>query len=363
LNARVLLTLASLIAISAAGFAALALLLDLAADDGPPAGQTAPANASVRIVCSLLTGDARRAKVDGLDGGASVVAHGRTFWLFGDTFLSEGGGFVHAAIAVSDDVDGEDCVSMQFKVADGRAAALFPRLEEETTAWPEGALAAELPYVDFYYSSVVRDSPTAWRVVGVGGGRFNSSTMDGARGAVLWDAASRFGDTVLGARSPTRVGPHVYVFLFTDTNRHLLARAPADALAERAAYEYWDGDGFSRDPGDAVTLWPVPPGPVPAHNGLSVKFNARLGKWIAIYNAYYRSVRVRMADDLRGPWTDELTLFDCGDHFDSPWPTCYSAEQHPELASGDHGALYITVGTSEPYDVWLLEVDLPEAIK
>lgn len=359
MSAQRLLLLVALVAGSGAGFLGLALLLPRpSSDDRPSLGATSEGIATVRIVCSLLTDDARRAKVVGIDGGASVVADGRTFWLFGDTFLTGDPGFVNAAAAVSDDYYGEDCIYMDFKASEGHATSLFSKTDEETTAWPEGAISIAPGYVEFFFSSMVRDSPSAWHVTAVGVGRFDTKTMSGVRLSTLWGADSEFPDVILGARSPVRVGNDVFVFLYTTGNRHILARVPAAAMASIEAYVYWDGRGFSREQKDAVSLWDVPLSSLPVHNGLSVQYNPHLGQWIAVYADEFRTVRARTAVDLTGPWSDPVVWFDCQQQFGPEWPVCYSAEQHWELASDGGRTVYMTIGSRQPYNVWLVAVTL-----
>jgi hypothetical protein len=223
-------------------------------------------------------------------------------------------------------------------------------------------MSLEPGYVDFYFSSVVRDSPSEWRVTAVGTGRFTTESMDGTRVATLWDASSGFPDLILGARSPVQIEGALFVFLYTSDNRHLLARVPIGAVGEIDAYAYWDGHEFSPQPKDAVSVWGEPAGPLPRHNGLSVRYNDSLGKWLAIYASDLTSIRARVADAITGPWGDEVELLDCREFFPSAWPTCYSPEQHPELSKDHDSVISLTVASRQPYEVWLLEVELPAKI-
>src|SRR4030042_3074643 len=136
----------------------------------------------------------------------------------------------------------------------------------------------------------------------MGLGRFDTDTMNGQRLVKnVWDDTSGFPDVVTGARSPLLQGDDLFVFLRTNTNRHLLARVPADSMGSRNAYSYWDGEDWSPSPAAAESLWPEPATALPTHNGLSVRYDDFLGKWLGVYNRDLSPTRVRVSDTLSGP--------------------------------------------------------------
>ena len=319
-----------------------------------------------RMVCSLSNDDTAAASIEWLDAVGSVEAGGKSFWLFGDSFLFGEPGqepYLPAPVAMSSDNDASDCVSMTYKALDGKAEPLFPTRDDETTAWPDGSIALEPGYVNFYFASVVRESPTKWHVRHIGLGRFDTEEMRGERTfEKLWDADSGFGAALNGARSPVQLGEYVVVFLHTSDGRHILARAPMESLGNASAYSYWDGDSWSPEPAAARPLWEEPQGPFPKHNGLSVRYNRFLGKWLAIYNADLSTLRVRVASELTGPWSDETEWLDCSSVFGDTWPLCYSAEQNSHLARDGDRTLYVTLSSTFPYAAWLVELRLGAAV-
>jgi hypothetical protein len=325
-----------------------------------------PVVVAYRMVCSLANEDAAAASIEWLDAVGSVAVDGKSFWLFGDSFLFGEPGqepYLAAPVAVSTDNDASDCVSMTYKASDGKAEPLFPTKADETTAWPDGSIALQPGYVNFYFASVVRESSTEWHVRHIGLGRFDTENMEGERVVEkLWDADSGFGASVNGARSPIKLGEDVMVFLHTSDGRHILARAPAQSLGEASAYVYWDGDSWSPEPSAARTLWEEPESPFPKHNGLSVRYNAFLGKWLAIYDGDLSTLRVRVADDLTGPWSNAVEWLDCSLVFGDTWPLCYSAEQNSHLARDDDRTLYVTLSSTFPYAAWLVEFRLGGAV-
>jgi len=327
----------------------------------------APVIVAARVVCSLANDDAAAASIKEFDGVTSVVAGKASFWLFGDSWLTRKRGgllFANATVAKSEDSDAGDCVSLTYKASGNIAEPLLALKNGESTAWPDGAVSLDPGSVDFYFASVKRTSSTKWDVTAVGLGRMQTETMDSERLVErLWDADSGFGDGIRGARSPVLQGGDVFVFLHTTANRHLLARVPANDLASPDAYSYWSGTGWSSSAADAQSLWPEPATDLPAHNGLSVRYDNFLGKWLAVYNRNLNSISVRVSDSLTGPWSGEVQWLDCKTLFPSAvWPPCYYAEQHQELARGDGRTIYVTVSSAPPYDVYLLEIRLGAAI-
>ncbi len=334
-----------------------------------PSQAAAPVVVAARMVCRLIADnpDSAVAQVRGADGAASVVAGGRSYWLFGDTIRNGPGGrqdVVPAAVATSTDVEGKDCVRLDFKKSAGVAQPLFPPAEE-TTAWPDGTLVLDDGSIVFYMVKVRRDSPFAWHVSSVGLGRVAAGSTDGARTAeTIWDANSGFGDRLAGARSPVRDGADVIVYLRTERGANYVARAPIDRLADVGAYTYWDGTRWQPRPQAAQPIWAAPEGAegLPADNGVSVTFDDASGKWLAMYNGQLATVAVRTAEHPWGPWSEPVTWLDCRPLVEDVYPYCYSAEVHKELSSHDPSTLYVTFSSQKPYDVTLVELHLGVAI-
>ena len=64
---------------------------------------------------------------------------------------------------------------------------------------------------------------------------------------------------------------------------------------------------------------------LPADNGVSVSYDNRTGKWMAMYNAGLWTIKVRLADNLWGPWSDPISWLDCQALADGHYPYCYSS--------------------------------------
>ncbi len=326
-----------------------------------------PVVAAARRVCRLV-GDnpsAARATVLGVDGAQSVMSGGKAYWLFGDTFRQGPGGrrdVIAAGMATSSDFDARDCVDLAFHTdAAGIVQPMFPR-GDETTAWPDGAMTMPDGSIIFYMVKSYRTSPTHADVGAIGLGMIPAGSTTGVRlTEKIWDGESGFYGNLAGARSPLRIGDDVYVYINTDEGNYL-ARAPVARMAEAAAYTYWDGADWTPSPWDARALWYDEPSMLPADNGVSVSFDGRTGRWIAMYNAGLGAIKVRLADNPWGPWSAPISWLDCQALADGHYPYCYSSSAHDELTRDGGDTLYVTFANPDPYDVALVELRLGAAV-
>ncbi len=211
---------------------------------------------------------------------------------------------------------------------------------------------------------VTRESPFAWHVSSVGLGRMDAGSLDGTRTVeAIWDERSGFGARVAGVRSPVRHGDDVIVYIRTDGGANYVAKAPLTRIGERDAYGYWDGAQWSPRPQDAQPMWPVArESGFPADNGVSVTFDERGGRWLALYNGDLATIDARTAPDPWGPWSEPVTWLDCRPLSGDAYPFCYSAEIHRELSQEDATA-YVTFSGQKPYDVTLVELHFGVAIR
>jgi len=329
-------------------------------------GDGLPVVMSLRVVCRLAsdTPSAIAATITGADGTQSVVANGQSYWFFGDTVRTAGDrqDVIPAAVATTTDTDAGDCLDLQFKTApDGIVTPMFARLDE-TTAWPDGVIALDDGSIAFYMVKAYRQSPFAWHVGSVGWGRIPPGSTDGERVVeTIWDENSGFGTRVAGVRSPIRVGGDVIVYLTLEDRRNIIARAPIARVSEFAAYTYWDGENWSTDPADAAAMWASEENGFPPDNGVQVSFDDGVGRWMALYNDHMTSVKVRLADEPWGPWSEPVSWFDCRPLVQDVYPYCYTGELHRHLTR-DGGPAYMTVSSQKPYDVTLIELHMAAAI-
>ena len=113
-----------------------------------------------------------------------------------------------------------------------------------------------------------------------------------------------------------------------------VARAPLAQAMERQAYEFWNGAAWTDDVRQTAVVFDQIPG------GVSVSYNAHLGKFLAIHSGMQVSdVRGRTAPRPEGPWSDAKILF-AAKEAKGGWS--YAAQEHPELARDGGRKIFIS---------------------
>ena len=146
--------------------------------------------------------------------------------------------------------------------------------------------------------------------------------------------------------------------------RNVLARVAPAHIAEAGAYEYWDGASWTRSLAKAKPLWDTaqPDDPLQKlavfENGASFAWNPAIKKYVAVVNTTYASVGARTADRLEGPWSDLQPWLDCLTFAQVRIPTCYSPQQHAELAADGGSSVFVTISSIEPYATAAFEMRL-----
>jgi hypothetical protein len=142
----------------------------------------------------------------------------------------------------------------------------------------------------------------------------------------------------------TRDADHVYLFGTTNGrfDHAYLARVRPAAVADTAAYEYYDGSGWSKDHLAAVAVISGPIGE------LSVGYQHYFGCWIALHLDEHRAAIVlRSAPELIGPWSDGQILVSGEDY-----PALYGGYLHPWSLHGKD--IHYLISQWGPYNVYHL---------
>ena len=353
------------------------LLLARALDTSGASGVSAaddplPPAIYARQLCSFANDDAQSALIQGADGGLSVVVGDKTWWLFGDTlFLAQSGKQIEQnSIAWSDSLRPDGCPLLHYYAPSGIALPFLPK-DGSLTVWPVGAWAVSDHSFDFYTAYVYGSGPYAYSIGEVGLAQLDTTTMQvTVLARKLWDADSGFRDQVINTQPiDLDEAGRLRVVLHTKDSLKLLARVRPDALANAAAYEYWDGSGWTPSTGAAVSLWQPPSASAKTdiqrlatfENGASVAWDAALGKYVAVLNVGPNAIGARTAARLEGPWSEPVRWLDCLTFAESYVPTCYSPFQHPQLSADGHNVL-ITLTRFKIYDTAMFDVRLGTAI-
>jgi hypothetical protein len=323
---------------------------------GPPADPPGPPRPPAVVRAEPLPGwDAKFRRTDGwvgADGAYSVpVSDNRTLWLFSDTWVgSVRDGKRAGVVLVNNTVgvqDGHgDAAKVSFTVkrdAAGKPQAVFVPPDGRGWFWPhagvhlDGTLYLFLMQVEktgapgaFGFKLVAQwlgavenpgDDPTAWKV--------SYSKLPFAEFAA--------GRTVSFGAAVLRAGTHVYVYGFEEgpsrprrVKRMVLARVPADKLADFDAWRFYAGGGWM---GDTKELTGLASGLAAEY---SVSYVPGLKKYAAVYTELGLSDRIvaRFADAPEGPWSDPVLLYRCPEMKRDRRVFTYAAKAHPHL-SGD----------------------------
>lgn len=130
-----------------------------------------------------------------------------------------------------------------------------------------------------------------------------------------------------------------------------LARFKEEDIENISNYEYWNGTNKEWVKGDENQATVLIGGTV---GELSVIYNETYKKWIVAYfNAAEYNITMRIADDITGPWDTKFVLATGSDY-----PQLYGSYFHPLSAKGDY--LYFTMSMWEPYNVFLMKVELSD---
>jgi hypothetical protein len=304
------------------------------------------------------------------DQGNSVpLPDGRMLWIFADTAQTTASPrfFVTSSAAVAE----RDGLSLRFLTdGAGRPVEFLPRTPAErraTTAegyvavWPTGATVLPDGRILVAYATYrVRSGPTRFEFLAGGLYAYTyRGAPAGAGGAVADEPAERVADGIWQPEdgpvaSPVHAGQHVYLSRCDRKERRCYSvRVAVDRIAERDAYRWWTGTGWSPDradrrpmrygsdrPGRNPPTRPLPerglyvvvdtPAGIPASTGLI---------WVARRPW--------------GPWSPaaRFALPGCGEQ------GCYTLNPHPEAAvpEGTLRVSYATAGSGPHVKV----VDVP----
>ena len=325
---------------------------------GQPAASPSPQSDGIGPLTEIaqLTGSssindtASRFGVNGTDLGNTFEHEGATYMIFGDTFGRARSDWRSNVAAVITDDDPSDGLTFDGMIEDrpGHARVLIDQAMvpgEEVTIIPTYGVSVGERMV-FHSMAVSKwGAPGRWDLNHSG---LAYSDDDGQTWTVdpaaTWPADSNFGQVAI-----VTVGPHLYFFGIPGGRFggvHLARVAPARIL-DTAAFEYWDGSGWTPDsPAQAVDLLPAPVGE------LSVRWNSHYQKWLMMYlNEDKYAIVLRTADCLTGPWSEEQTVATGADY-----PQLYA----PYLLSrwNDGPEVYFTMSLFGPYNVYLMQTSL-----
>jgi len=274
----------------------------------------------------------------GQDGGQSVRLSGKHLFFFSDTLLickdprvaaahatpppvpvpsSPQTVFLANCAAVSDDADLTTLVSnlRYFHAPDGLPRELLQPTDRERFRslrfWPEHGIWLNGKVYFFYLGIQTVDAHSSWGFRNLGVGLASLDIESGECCRFRYKEDWMFWRTVeadfhMGVQL-LQLEEFVYVFGSRRTqieNEALLARVPAGLIANRDSYEYLaaSAPSWSKNLEAACSLGPC-------SSEYSVSYNLYLEKYTMIYVDEYRQrLKLRMADQLWGPYSDPTDL-------------------------------------------------------
>lgn len=316
----------------------------------------------------------QRFGVEGSDLGHTFLHQGRLAALFGDTYGAPPAepffGVRHQDWRsnvlgwLDPDADPSSGTRIQSMVTDrpGHAKELLPSKKkkgDEETVIPTYGISTGTRMWMHYMSVKAFGAPGRWTLnsAGVAHSDDDGQTWVKDPGAV-WSGDSRFGQVAYvrpaddpddgEATDSDDEGDTVYVY-GVPGGRYgsvSLARAPADRLGDRSAYEYRTASGWSPDESAATT---VVPGPV---GELSVRYHEYYQRWLMMYLVDPTGeVVLRSADSPTGPWSEPQVVATTEDY-----PEAYAPYLTPVWNDGPD--VVFTLSRYDTYRVYLMRTRL-----
>lgn len=294
----------------------------------------------------------------GADGFYSVVTPGRILWLFSDTFVGKirNGHRVDstmvnntvgvqrtakAPVEFSISKDANDKAKAQITPSDGHGwfwqqsgiyanGNLYRFLNQVERAGEGGAFGFRSVGLWLGVTPNPTDDPTVWKTNQV---KLENSIFDENR-TMVWGAASIQNDG------------KIYVFGTDDRRLNgridramTLARAPKKSIADTSAWQYFDGEKWSKDFRKAAHL----------ASGLATEYSiTRFERgYLAVYteNGFSPKIFFRFATKPWGPWSAPSTIYTCPEMGSIPKAFTYAAKAHASLSSQDEITLSYAVNS------------------
>jgi hypothetical protein len=279
--------------------------------------------------------------VVGRDGTTSALLGNQLVWTFGDTFLSKatlddktsvrsataGWSQPDAALAITDAVD-DAGIPIQF--IPYTSAELAKNTADPLNGfalWPGAVIPTSASNAVVLFQHVLRQGGSGFTADAIG----TASITSGAAQAVR-DAAFLFQspDPLFGNGGVTiDSGGNAYFFDCEQAGFGFhckVGRVPVASVTNRSAFEFWNGTAYASDVTQAA--WFIDG----AGAGLTITWNAWLGRWLAVYNKVLSDdVALRAADHIEGPWTDPEVVIPGSNFVEGDAGTNYLAREHAEL--------------------------------
>ena len=322
--------------------------------------------------------------VGGTDLGHMVNHHGKTYFLFGDTFAAEGPGgsdWRNNVMAYSTDATPANGITFDGWITrtNGTARQVINPGSAPTTYIPTGAISVGDKIYAWYMH--VSNWDTGWTLshAGLSSWREGDSQFsivpnyrfqNPAGGDYTTDngrTGGNFGMVAASYRSPAESSGDDYLYLWgTPGGREggvKLARVLPSQIENLSAYRYYNGTigGFPQWTASEYNAAKIVPSSSEGGTGvgeMSVMYNEAVGAWTMMYvtGGAAPDFEIRQAPQPWGPWSDPVRVADF-----SQAPGLYAPYMNPLYVEDGGRTLYFTMSLWNPYDVYLAKVTLDVA--
>lgn len=337
------------IAVSAADYTATVTRI------GALTGPDAPVDMKAPDVCGADLGT--MAEIDGM----VAFAFGDTFGWEEDSCVPFGPNWRSNVLAFTTDTDPSDGIAIErwygkrggkaIAVAEGGHAPPFTR---EQSRIPTALLEAGGKL--YLHTMSVHGFASMGGVWLCNGSRFYVSADKGATWTIapedFGDFRSSFNMLALSAAPGAGNDDGRYAYAIgTPCGRFAGARAarvPVDSVLDNAAWEYFDGSGWTSDRAAAAEV--VKPG---VGEG-ALAWNSGLRQWMfTTLNELSQTIELRLADQPQGPWSDPIALVTTG-----AYPQAYGAFLTESWISPDGLSFYFVMSQFGPYNTYVMRAVL-----
>jgi hypothetical protein len=304
-------------------------------------------------------------KIVGTDLGSMFRAHGKTWFVFGDTFgeraanLTGGGGTIWRSntLAYSSDTNPSDGIKLDGFIVDdvGWAMELLSSAKVdnlEMTVIPTYGFEANGAMYLAYMSVKHWGVPGEWEVNHSGLAKSKDKGRSWTKLAgPRWTGTSNFVQV-----SVTKIGSYLYFWGVTHGRFSgvQLMRVPEKKVESLKEYEYFSGTTtdlqpkWSKKQSAAETIVEDTVGE------LSVVWNGYLKRWLMTYtNGGGSGTTIRESVSPWGPWGDGLSLIS-----GEKTPGQYAPFMLPEYTAKNGMTIFFTLSLWDPYNVFWYSADL-----
>lgn len=277
----------------------------------------------------------------GADGAVTIdLENGKILWLFSDTFIDiDGTGkrtnskMINNSVAIQDGNEiGKSNFSFYWKGNKKKPKAFF-EIPGKTWFWTGHGTMINEKLVVFLFEEKASNEGLGFETVGWHVAVIENPTDNPDSWKIKYINGPETFGVIVGSSAVLKDSSFVYAFGVKEPGTHetYLLRFEKDRLAEGdlSGMEWWINNSWTND----VSQEPESSKLFDGQTEFSVHFDQKLGKFIQIQTVGFghSSLGYRIADQLQGPWSDQVIFYK--PQFKNQKEFAYTARAHPVLKS------------------------------